>query len=68
MSLLSATTLIIGLFAGAIGLGYLAYGKKTSKLWFIISGIILIVYPYFVSNDIAQIVTGILLIVCPVLL
>jgi hypothetical protein len=43
-------TLIIGLFAGAIGLGYFVYGKKQAQAVPMISGIALMVYPYFFSN------------------
>ncbi|GAB4182799.1 MAG: hypothetical protein Kow00108_19760 [Calditrichia bacterium] len=41
---------IFSLFISVFGLGYLMYGKKAQRTEFFISGVVLMVYPYFVSN------------------
>lgn len=38
------------MIAGAIGTGYLIYGKKQARLVPAICGILLIIYPYFTDN------------------
>ena len=38
------------MIAGAVGVGYLAYGKKKAKLVPAICGILLMAYPYFTDN------------------
>ena len=47
---MDASTLLIGMFAGAIGLGYFVYGKKQAQVVPMICGIALMVYPYFIAN------------------
>ena len=47
---MDASTLLIGMFAGAIGLGYFVYGKKQAQAVPMICGIALMVYPYFIAN------------------
>jgi hypothetical protein len=42
--------LLLGLFAGAFGMGYFVYGKKEQKAVPMISGALLCLYPYFVDN------------------
>ena len=43
---------------GSFGLGYFVYGKKQKKTVPLVSGIVLMVYPYFVSNSILLVVIG----------
>ena len=47
---MDSTTLLIGLLAGSIGLGYFVYGKKQAQAVPMLCGIALMVYPYFVAN------------------
>lgn len=47
---MDATSLVIGVVAGAFGMGYFAYGKSQQLAMFMISGIMLCIYPYFVDN------------------
>ncbi len=51
-----------------IGLGFFYYAKRISSLWFLISGICLMVYPYFVDSAIALVLIGIVLTAAPFLL
>lgn len=42
--------LLLDLLFGAVGSGYLIYGKKQYSAAFLVAGFILIIYPYFISN------------------
>jgi hypothetical protein len=63
--MLSATTLFIGLITGAIGLGYFIYGKKQSLLIFMLSGVVLMIYPYFLSSPWTLVGIGLCFIILP---
>jgi hypothetical protein len=59
---MNSNTLLIGMVAGAIGLGYFVYGKKQAKVVPLICGIALMAYPYFIED--IWILVGIGLILC----
>ncbi len=61
----SSATLLWGLFFGSFGLGYFMYGKKQKKLMPFISGILLMVFPYFISNPIMLVILGTTLMAMP---
>jgi hypothetical protein len=42
--------LFIGLLAGVFGVAYFIYGKKSAKFGFLLSGLALMVIPYFVHS------------------
>jgi hypothetical protein len=46
---------------GAFGPGYFIYGKKQKMIMALLCGMALMVYPYFVSNEIALVCIGIVL-------
>lgn len=50
---------------GSIGLGYFIYGKKQASIVPLISGIGLMLFPYFVSNTIVLVLIGVGLMVLP---
>ncbi|MDD4152040.1 MAG: hypothetical protein PHR68_05475 [Candidatus Gracilibacteria bacterium] len=50
---------------GAFGLGYFTYGKKNNKVVALLSGIILMAYPYFVTNIYYVIAIGIFFVILP---
>jgi len=62
----------VGLFFdivfGAIGSGYLLYAKREFSAAFAVSGFLLIVYPYFLSNAWAELVVGAVLVAAPFLI
>ena len=62
------STLLIGIFAGAFGMGYFVYGKREQKAVPLISGVLLCVYPYFVDGILWSILIGIALLAAPFLL
>ncbi|MDQ6976733.1 MAG: hypothetical protein Q9M75_01335 [Ghiorsea sp.] len=59
------TTLFVGLIFGSIGFGFFLYGKKQSKVTPLLTGITLMVLPYFVPNLYLLCGIGIALIALP---
>ena len=55
----------IGILISTFGLGYFIYGKKSTDFHFLIFGIILMIYPYFLSNPVYTIVIGLVLLAAP---
>jgi hypothetical protein len=62
---LNSTSLIIGIFTGAIGVGYFMYGKRQARFAPLIAGMLLCVYPYFVSGVVWLVVVGVALMAAP---
>lgn len=58
-------SLIVGFFIGSVGLAYMIYGKKSSNFLFLIDGLIMMIYPYFVDNTALSLVIGLILAVVP---
>ena len=50
---------------GSIGLGFFVYGKKRRVIMPIISGIVLMIFPYFVSNAYVFALTGVVFVALP---
>ncbi len=44
------TSLFIGIFTGAVGVGYMMYGRRQARYTPFVSGLLLCVYTYFVSG------------------
>jgi len=61
----SATTLLVSVLFSSIGAGYFLYGRKQAHVIPLLTGIVLCVYPYFLSNGYAIVVVGILLTAVP---
>lgn len=57
--------LIWGVIFGSIGLGFFVYGKKQKAIIPLLSGIGLMVVPYFISNMYILILSGIVLAALP---
>lgn len=62
---MDGNSLLIGMITGAIGAGYLFYGKKQARLLPVICGILLMAYPYFTDNVWILLVVGAALIAAP---
>ena len=58
--------LILSLLFGAIGSGYIIYGKREHDAFWLLTGFGLAIYPYFFSNLWLVLVIGILLSLLPV--
>jgi len=59
------TWLMAGVLTGALGAGYFVYGKKTHRPVPLVAGILLCVYPYFISSLFWLILVGVVLAVVP---
>ena len=64
----SSSTVIWGILFGAVGMGYLIYGKKQQSWVAFISGVELCSFTYFISNTFWLIIVGIALIILPFIL
>jgi hypothetical protein len=61
----NTSTLMWGMIFGSIGLGFFIYGKKQRAVVPLLSGMALMVFPYFVSNIYVLIAVGIVLMALP---
>jgi hypothetical protein len=68
MKAINPTALMLSVLFGAIGMAYLAYGKKQGALAPALAGIGLCAFPWFVSNTWGMILVGAALTVAPWLL
>ncbi len=59
------TTLIFSILFGSIGMGYFVYGKKQQEALPLLAGIVLCIFPYFVSNVYIMVFVGIMIAVLP---
>jgi hypothetical protein len=57
--------LLISLVIGTIGFAYFIYGKNTTEYVYIVVGLILMIYPYFIQNLTYTIVLGIIFCISP---
>jgi hypothetical protein len=62
---MDTSSLFLGIVTGAIGTGYLVYGKKQKRMVPAVAGILLMVYPYFFENIWWQLIVGAALIAAP---
>lgn len=61
----SESTLIWGILFGSFGIAYFVYGKKQKKVLPLLCGVGLMVFPYFITNMIAFVLIGVVLVVAP---
>jgi hypothetical protein len=59
------STLMWGVIFGSIGLGFFVYGKKQKAVIPLLSGIGLMVFPYFISNALILVAIGIVFVALP---
>ncbi len=57
--------LLWGVLFGSVGLGFFIYGKKQERLVPLVCGLALMVYPYFMPNTVALVLTGVVLMAIP---
>jgi hypothetical protein len=63
--MIDPSTIIWGIIFGSIGMGFFIYGKKQQAFIPIVSGIGLMIIPYFVANIYILVLIGLALIVLP---
>jgi hypothetical protein len=62
---MNVSTLMWGVLFGSVGLGFFVYGKKQKAIIPFLSGIGLMLIPYFISNVLILVGTGIIFVVLP---
>ena len=62
------STLIWGFLFGTVGFAYFVYGKKQEAIVPLLCGVVLMVFPYFISNTLLLAAVGIGLIILPFVL
>ncbi|MDP4267644.1 MAG: hypothetical protein Q8880_09455 [Bacteroidota bacterium] len=65
---MSGTSIFLGMIISTIGLAYFIYGKKAEEFTYLIAGIVLMVYPYLISNVVWTVILGIVFCAVPVIL
>ena len=65
---MNATNIFASLFLSSIGVGYFIYGKRQQKPIPLFAGLILIVFPYFVSNIWWMLLIGVAAMLLPLLI
>jgi hypothetical protein len=68
MTLPSASSLLIGIVAGAFGMAYFIYGKRQMKFMPMIAGVLLCIYPYLTDSLAWLCAIGVALLVAPFLI
>lgn len=58
-------TLLCGLLFSSIGLGFFLYGKKQRAIVPLVCGLALMIFPYFVANNLLLVAIGVALVVIP---
>jgi hypothetical protein len=59
------SSLLWGLLFGSIGLGLFIYGKRQKAVVPLLCGLVLMVFPYFISNTILLVAIGVGLVALP---
>ena len=65
---MDATTILLGVLFGSLGLGFFVYGKNTANFLALGVGIALMVVPYFIPNVIVLLIVCLVLTALPFLL
>jgi hypothetical protein len=61
----SASSLFWSLLLGSIGLGFFIYGKKQVAMVPMVCGLALMIFPYFISSALLQVLIGSVFIAIP---
>jgi hypothetical protein len=64
-NMFNTSVLLWGTLFGGIGLGFIIYGKKQRAVVPLVTGILLSVFPFFVTNTYLIVFVGCLLIALP---
>lgn len=62
---MSESVILWGMLFGAFGFAFFVYGKKQRSVVPLMSGLALMVYPYFITNTVLLVVIGVVLIAVP---
>ena len=62
---MNTSTLLWGLLFGSVGLGFFIYGKKQKSVVPLVCGLVLMIFPYFISNTVLLVAIGVALMTLP---
>jgi hypothetical protein len=62
---MSTSVIVWGLIFGCIGLGFFIYGKNQRAPVPLVCGLLLMVFPYFVTNSVLLVIVGVVLMAIP---
>ena len=62
---MSTSSLLWGLLFGAVGMSFFVYGKRQRAVVPLVCGVVLMTFPYLVSNTVLLVAIGVALIVIP---
>jgi hypothetical protein len=62
------STFVVGIITGALGVGYIVYGRRQTKFVPLIAGVALCVYSYFIDSVVWLCIVGALLLAAPFLI
>lgn len=65
---MSGISIFLGMIISTIGLAYFIYGKKTEEYIYLIAGMVLMVYPYFIRSTAWTIILGTIFCIGPFIL
>jgi predicted membrane protein len=60
-----SSSLLWGLLFGSIGLGFFIYGKRQKAVVPLVCGLVLMIFPYFISNALLLVAIGVALVALP---
>lgn len=61
----TTTALILSVVFGALGTAYFVYGKRQRQIVPLLAGVMLCVFPYFISNTLLMVLVGVALLATP---
>ncbi len=62
---MNASSLLWGALFGSFGLGFFVYGKRQKAVVPLVCGLLLMMFPYFISNTILLVAIGVALMAIP---
>jgi len=64
---MNGSELLLNILFSSIGAGYMIYGKKRNRLFFLVDGLVLTIYPYFIKSPLTTSIVGLILTILPFL-
>ncbi len=61
----TASSLFLGVLFGSIGLGFFIYGRKQRKVVPLLCGLVLMIVPYFIPDNLLLFLAGAVLVAIP---
>jgi hypothetical protein len=62
---MNEATLLWGVLFSSIGLGYFIYGRRQGRTIPLLSGVVLMVYSYFMPNTVVLVIIGAIFVAVP---